>query len=61
MIKAMEQMILAAKPHDLTPDIGKYGEWESTWISKEGWTNTFRSDTPEMAVKMAYEALKGSK
>ena len=56
----MEQMILDARPHDLTPDIVD-GQWESTWCDMYGFPNTFRADTPEDAVEMAYRALKGSK
>jgi hypothetical protein len=39
----MEQMIVQAKEksHDITPDIGLYNRWESSWICKDGFTNTF--------------------
>jgi hypothetical protein len=57
----MEQMILSARPHDLTPEIGIYNRWESSWICKQGFTNTFSAESPEDAVRMAYRALKGGK
>jgi hypothetical protein len=59
----MEQMILQAKEkgHDITPDITYLGEWESTFYNEHGFPNTFRGFTAEDAVRMAYEALMGSK
>jgi len=60
----MEEMILEAKKlknKDLTPDIGLYNRWESSWVCSDNYTNTFSAETPEEAVRMAYNALMGVK